>query len=403
MPAGESVPFHESLWRSSILHADLDAFYASVEILNNPELAGAPVIVGGTGSRGVVTSASYEARRYGVRSAMPVMRARRLCPGGVFVAPNFRSYIAKSKAVKAVFDSFSTAVEPISLDEAFLDVSRAHRMWPDPPTIAEALKDRVLSETGLVLSVGVAPNKFLAKLASRLAKPDGILVVRPEAVSELLRPLDVAYLWGVGEQTATVLRRLGLNTIGDVAATPEGYLERVLGAHGAQLFALAAGRDGREVVSNWEARSVGAEETFERDLAEQTEIAAALLKLADRVASRLRAQGISGQTVSLKVRLSDFSTFNRSRTVSFEIDSATGIYGVARELLSRFVGDRPGRGIRLLGVSISNLCRWPASHHLSFSQEPAWGTAELTLDHVRRRFGDDAIGFGALLGWAQTL
>jgi DNA polymerase-4 len=392
-----------STWASAILHADLDAFYASVEVLNNPRLRGTPVIVGGTGSRGVVTSASYEARRYGVRSAMPVMRARRLCPSGVFVAPNFPAYISKSRAVKAVFDSFSTAVEPISLDEAFLDMRRARRIWPDPPTIAEALKDRVLRETGLVVSVGVAPNKFLAKLASRLAKPDGILVVDPEKISEFLRPLDVAYLWGVGEHTEAVLRRLGLTTIGDVATAPEGYLERILGAHGAHLAALAAGRDGREVIPNWEAKSVGAEATFERDLTEQTETSAALLALADRVASRLRAQGISGQTVNLKVRLNDFSTFSRSRTLGFEIDSATGIYGVARAMLSRFASDRPGRSIRLLGVSMSSLCRWPASHQLAFSQEPGWGAAELTLDAVRRRFGDDAIGFGALLARTDTL
>jgi DNA polymerase-4 len=396
--AGDRIPAGETpAWSSPILHADLDAFYASVETLNNPRLRGAPVIVGGLGSRGVVTSASYEARRYGVRAAMPVARARRLCPAGVFVQPNFPAYIERSHRVKEVFDSFSTVVEPLSLDEAFLDVRRAHRIWPNPPTIAEALKDRVLTETGLILSVGVAPNKFLAKLASRLAKPDGVVVVDPRKVTEFLAPLEVGCLWGVGEQTATVLGRLGLRTIGDVAAASPAYLERVLGAHGAHLSALAAGRDDGEVVANLEAKSVGAEETYGQDLTERAQISAALLKLADRVASRLRSQGTSGQTVSLKVRLGDFTTFSRSRTLKFEIDSATGIYGVAGELLARFLTERPGKSVWLLGISVSNLCRWPASQQLLPTEQPGWGAAELTLDAVRRRFGDDAIGFGALL------
>jgi DNA polymerase-4 len=250
-------------WSSPILHADLDAFYASVETLKDPSLRGKPVIVGGTSGRGVVTSASYEARRYGVRSAMPTARARRLCPNGIFVQPSFPAYIAKSKQVKEVFDAFSVAVEPLSLDEAFLDLGKAWRLWPDPATAAEALKDRVLRTTGLVLSVGVAPNKFLAKLASRMAKPDGVLVVHSDRVPEFLGPLPVGHLWGVGEQTAAVLERLGLRTIGDVAACPPPVLERALGSYGAGLARLASGRDDREVVADLVAKSVGAEETFQ--------------------------------------------------------------------------------------------------------------------------------------------
>lgn len=386
-------------WTSPILHADLDAFYASVEILNNPALEGLPVIVGGTSGRGVVTSASYEARRYGVRSAMPTMRARRLCPNGVFVAPNFPAYITKSKQVREVFDSFSMAVEPLSLDEAFLDIRRARRMWPDPATAAEALKDRVLRATGLVVSVGVAPNKFLAKLASRLAKPDGVLVVRAGAVQEFLAPLPVDHLWGVGEQTAAVLGRLGLKTVGDVAACPVATLERALGSHGHSLSQLASGRDEREVVPDQLVRSVGHEETFAADLTERTQILTAVLKLSDRVASRLRSQGISGQTITLKVRLSNFETFTRSRTLKHEIDSATGVYGVARELLERFLEDRPPSRsrVRLLGVSVGNLAQWPASHRIVFDRQPEWGAAELAVDRVRRRFGDGSVGFGALL------
>lgn len=386
-------------WTSPILHADLDAFYASVEVLNNPALRGLPVVVGGTSGRGVVTSASYEARRFGVRSAMPTARARRLCPGAVFVQPNFPAYLAMSRQVRGVFDSFSPLVEPLSLDEAFLDIRSARRLWPDPATAAEALKDRVLRSTGLVVSVGVAPNKSIAKIASRLAKPDGILVIAATEVEAFLGPLPVDQLWGVGEQTAAVLRRLGLQTIGDIAACSPRLLERALGLHGVQLARLAAGRDDRMVVTDQVAKSVGAEETFPADLQEPTQIQGALLKLSDRVASRLRAQGISGQTVNLKVRLPTFETFSRARTLPHEVDSATGIYGVAGELLERFLaGLNPGRRqIRLLGVSVSSLSQWPASDQMIFDRRPEWGAAELALDKVRRRFGETSLGFGALL------
>ena len=386
-------------WATPILHADLDAFYASVEVLNDPSLRGLPVVVGGTSGRGVVTSASYEARRFGVHSAMPTARARRLCPNGVFLPPNFPAYIARSKQVREVFDSFSLAVEPLALDEAFLDIRRARRLWPDPATAAEALKHRVLQATGLVVSVGVAPNKFLAKLASRLAKPDGVLVVHPDAVREFLDPLPVGHLWGVGEQTAVVLGRLGLRTIGDLAACPAPTLERALGSHGSSLAQLALGRDDRQVVPDLMVKSIGHEETFAADLTERTQILAALLKLSDRVASRLRSHGISGQTITCKLRLSGFETFTRSRTLKHEIDSATGVYGVARELLERFLDDRPPSRsrIRLLGVSVGNLSQWPASHQIVFDRQPEWGAAELAVDRVRQRFGDGAVGFGALL------
>lgn len=313
--------------------------------------------------------------------------------------PNFPAYIEKSRQVKEVFDSFSVAVEPLSLDEAFLDLAHARRIWIDPPTAAEALKDRVLKRTGLVVSVGVAPNKFLAKLASKLAKPNGIVVVDANSVPQFLAPLPVSHLWGVGEHTQAVLVRLGLHTVADVAAAPSGLLERTLGSMGAQLARLAAGCDDREVTPNLAAKSVGAEETYETDLVERTQMLGAILKLSDRVASRLRAQGVSGQTVSLKIRLPDFSTAHRSRSLKFEIDAATGIYAVARELLDRYFAERApsSRRVRLLGISVSNLCRWPASQQLAFASRPGWGAAESALDDVRRRFGDDSLGFGALM------
>lgn len=394
-----------SKWDSSVLHADLDAFYASVEVLRNPELKGKPVVVGGVSSRGVVTSASYEARKLGVRSAMPTSRARRICPGGIYLQPDFQAYIKKSKQVREVFDSFSHIVEPLSLDEAFLDITKAKRMWADPATLAEALKDRVLRSTGLVVSVGVGPNKFVAKLASKNAKPNGILVLRPDQVQHFLEPLAVDELWGVGDQTAAVLKRLGLKTVGDAARVPRTTLDKALGAVGAHISNLARGRDDRPVVPDAPRKSLGAEETFEQDMTDPAQVLRRVLKLSDRVAARLRAQGISGKTVTLKIRLSNFKTLTRSRTLAHEIDTSAGIFNVAKSLLeaeSRRAAV-PGARIRLVGISMSNLCEWPASEQLTLQRRPEWTKADRALDKVRFRFGEEAIGFGALLDWEDRL
>lgn len=392
------APDREQRWSSPILHADLDAFYASVEVLKDPALRNKPVIVGGTSGRGVVTSASYEARKFGVRSAMPTSRARRLCPHAVFIQPDFKEYLAKSHEVREVFTSFSPVIEPLSLDEAFIDVSGTRRMWSDPPTVAEALRDRVLRSTGLVISVGVAPNKFLAKLASKKAKPDGVVVVRKDEIQRFLAPLSVGDLWGVGEQTTAVLERLGLRTIGDIAGVPRQTLERALGTVGAHIFDLAQGYDDRPVVPDAPQRSVGAEETFEQDLVDETQFLQALLKLADRVSSRLRGQGISGHTVTLKIRTSNFATVTRSRTVASELDGATSIYSIARQLLGGFLDSAPGRKrIRLLGISISKIAEWPASEQLRIDRAPRWADADKALDRVRSRFGEGSMGFGSLI------
>ncbi len=250
----------------------------------------------------------------------------------------------------------------------------------------------------MVVSVGVAPNKFLAKVASKHAKPDGVLVVEGSRVQEFLRPLPVGDIWGVGVETQAVLQRLGLPTIGDVAAVPKAALERVLGALGAHIADLAVGRDERPVMPHVPVKSVGAEETFHYDLVERTQILRALLKLSDRVAARLRAQGVSGKTTTLKVRLANFSTFTRSRTLKYENDGVTSIFGVARELLEGFLKGQDGdKKVRLLGVSVSTLSQWPAGEQLTFGKCPEWAAADRVLDEVRRRFGDDAVGFGALL------
>lgn len=387
-------------WSTPILHADLDAFYASVEVLRDPTLEGKPVIVGGTSNRGVVTSASYEARAYGVRSAMPTARARRLCPDGIFIQPDFEAYTEKSKEVRAVFDEFSPTVEPLSLDEAFLDISGAGRLWGEPEDLGSALREEVREGTGLRVSVGLAPNKFLAKLASVRAKPDGLMVVEPSEVNSFLYPLRLEHLWGVGVETAQMLTRLGLRTVGDVASIPRATLERALGPlQGGQVARLARGEDDRAVTADARRKSVGAEETFEHDLTDQKSWSQAILTLADRVSSRLRADGISGRTITLKVRFSSFTTITRSQTLAHEFDGAMVIYRVALALLSRALGGaEPGRKrVRLLGISVTHLRNWPPSVQLSLEDPPGWEDAEVALDSVRRRFGRQALKFGTLL------
>lgn len=383
-------------WSTPILHADIDAFYASVEVLRDPSLKGKPVIVGGTSSRGVVTSASYEARLFGVTSAMPTSRARRLCPHGIFIQPDFDAYGVYSQRVREVFDSFSPRVEPLSLDEAFLDLGAARRMWRDPASIAGALRSRVRQQTGLVVSVGVAANKFLAKLASSKAKPDGFMLIRPCDVASFLHSLPVSDLWGVGEQTASSLERLGLRTIGHVASVPAATLVHALGSLGEHIARLAAGDDDRRVIPDAPRKSLGAEETFERDLMDQQEILIALLALSDRVASRMRAKGISGQTVTLKIRYANFTTVTRSRTLRNETDGALEIYQVARSLLPQEVIAGRKR-VRLLGLSMSSLKDWPASEQLAFEPQPRWEYVDRALDGVRTRFGEASLRYGSLL------
>lgn len=381
-------------WATPILHADLDAFYASVEVLRDPSLRGKPVIVGGTSHRGVVTSASYEARSFGVTSAMPTSRARRLCPDAIFIQPDFDSYTDYARRVRRVFNSFSPLVEPLSLDEAFIDLGSAGRLWRSPISAAQALRSKVMHDTGLKVSVGAAENKFLAKLASGKAKPDGLLVIEPDLSLSFLHSLPVGDLWGVGEQTAEALVKLGLLTIGDIASIPASTLERALGSAGRHIAQLASGQDDRRVVPDVPRKSLGAEETFQHDLVDEDQIHYALLALSDRVASRLRDQGISGHTVTLKIRFTNFSTITRSRTLPDEVDSTTSIYQVVRMLGAAAVGRKR---VRLLGVSVSNLKEWPAAEQLRLEAVPGWRDADRALDQIRLRFGNDALTFGSLL------
>jgi DNA polymerase-4 len=376
-----------------ILHVDMDAFYASVEVRDRPELAGRPVVVGATGSRGVVLSASYPARAFGVRSAMPVTRARRLCPQAIFLAPRHHVYAQVSREIMALFREVTPDVEPLSLDEAFLDVAGAVRRLGPPARIAGLIRESVREQQGLTCSVGVATSKFVAKLGSALSKPDGVCVVPADQVLQFLHPLPVAALWGVGEQTGRVLARLGLRTVGDVARTPLAVLQRELGsAAGSQLAALASGKDERPVVAGAPDKSVGAEHTFPADVDDPEVIRRELLRLSGRVARSLRVGGYRARTVVVKLRLASFVTITRSRTLPEPTDLARTIYATACALYA--ASGLAGRArLRLAGVRAAGLV--PASQaaaQLAFG-EPAdrWRGAEQAVDRITGRFGPDTI------------
>jgi DNA polymerase-4 len=384
----------------AILHVDLDAFYASVEQLDDPQLRGRPVIVGGLGPRGVVAASSYEAREWGVHSAMPMGRARRACPDGVFLAPRFERYEAASREVMAILRSYTPLVEPLSLDEAFLDVRGARRLHGTGPGIAAAIKAQVRQDTGLTASVGVATTKFLAKIASDLSKPDGLLVVDVGAELEFLHPLAVERLWGVGPATRRKLSRFGVKTIGDLAGLPEGTLTRAVGdAHGRHLHALAWNRDDRAVETERRPKSVGHEETFPSDVLDRSVLEREILKFADRVASRLRKSGLVGRTVQLKVRYGDFRTITRSRTIAEPTDLASDLARTGTELLRAV---ELGAGIRLLGLSMQQLSEAEAvqeAFSLGDAESPTGseaarrqrGELERSVDRVRARYGEDAV------------
>lgn len=381
---------------ATFLHVDLDAFFASVEQLADPALRGRPVVVGGLGSRGVVAAASYEARRYGIHSAMPMARARRACPDAVFRAPRLDAYQSASRAVMGILRSVTPLVEPVSLDEAFLDVAPVGRLHGGGPDVAASIRDRVRRETGLTASVGVATTKLVAKLASDLAKPDGLLVVEPGTELEVLHPLPVERLWGVGPATRRRLARFGVRTVGDLAALPEATLVGALGPSlGRHLHALAWNRDDRGVEPERDVRSIGHEETFPVDVADPAVLAAEAGRLADLVAGRLRAAGRAGRTVQLKVRFGDFRTITRSSTLPEPTDLAVEVARTARRLLDA-VDVR--QGVRLLGVTVQQLAEPAAVQgRLDLGGDPGeaaqrWGAVERAVDAVRDRFGVDAVG-----------
>jgi DNA polymerase-4 len=378
-----------------ILHVDLDAFYASVEVLKDPSLAGKPVVVGSPGPRGVVMSASYEARARGLHSAMPSLRARRVCPEAVFVPPDFDAYRAYSNRFREVLMSITPLVEPLSLDEAFLDVGGATLLFGTPLEMAGRIRATVQSELLLTASVGVAANKFLAKLASTRAKPDGVIHVKDGEAVEFLHPLPVGALWGIGQKTGETLARLGVRTVGELARTPYAILERSLGEASARgLTDLAWGRDERTVVPFEAPKSVSHEETYPKDLDDPDEILREILSLSHRVAARLRADGYRARTVTLKLRLPSFSTLTRSRTLPRATDVGADVFHVARDLFLRLPEGR--RRFRLIGVGASGLM--PAgAEQIALVREGRWGQAEQALDRIERRFGQGSALPAALL------
>lgn len=380
-----------------ILHVDMDSFFVSVEVRRRPELRGRPVVVGGLGPRGVVSSASYEARAYGVRSAMPIARARALCPGAVFLPPDFDAYSAASRQVMEIFRDVTPLVEPLSLDEAFLDVSGAVRRLGRPARVAALIRRRAASELELPCSVGVASTKFVAKLGSSLAKPDGMVVVPAGLVQEFLHPLPVEALWGVGDRAAESLRRLGLTTVGAVAAASPGLLRSAVGtAAAAHLSALAAGRDPRAVDPAAVEKSVSAEVTFDVDVTGPGPVRRALLGLSGRAAARLRATGQVGRTVAIKVRFANFRTISRSRTLATPTDSTREVFGTAWSLYRRLAPTEP---IRLVGVRVEGLA--PSGDHprqpTLGERERGWRDAEAVADAVAARYGPDALRPASLL------
>lgn len=397
----------------TILHVDMDAFYASVEQRRRPELRGRPVIVGGSGRRGVVAAASYEARAFGVRSAMPSMRARTLCPHAVFVPGDHEHYAAVSARVMAVFRELTPLVEPLSLDEAFLDVSGGRRLHGDGPAIAAEIRRRVLDREGLTCSVGVAPNKFLAKLATEQAKPSasvrgpvpgsGVAVVRPGDERAFLRPLPVEALWGVGPRTLEKLHGIGVRTVGQLERLPLTVLTRAVGeAHGRHLHQLAHAVDDRPVEPDQRPKSISHEETFAQDLDDHGAVRVELVRMADAVARRARHEGVAGRTVTIKVRFGDFRTITRSTTLPRPVDTGPAVVRAAGALLDAV---DVAAGVRLFGVGLANLVEG-APHQLSLDELPApagqstdppapdgtaWTAVTEAVDAVRARFGDDAV------------
>lgn len=388
---------------SPILHVDMDAFFAEVELLERPELRGRPVVVGGE-RRGVVLSATYEARAQGVHAAMSMTQARALCPSAVVLPPRHGRYREVSTAVMAILDSVTPVVEPVSIDEAFLDVSGARRRLGSPVEIGSALRRRIHAELGVPASVGVASSKLVAKLASSHAKPDGLLLVPRQASVDFLHSLPVGALWGVGERTADRLRSRGIRTVDELAHVPVESLERLLGpASGRRLHDLSWGRDLRPVEPARPERSVGTEQTFMTDVADRAVLRAVLLEQADRVAARLRRGGVFARTVALKLRRADFSTFTRSLTLEAPTDTAHDLFAAARRLLAGV--EVPVGGFRLVGLRAEALVDSSgAVVQASFDDPvgPGPREAEQAVDRVRERYGREALGRGSFVRGPAT-
>ncbi|GAA3626686.1 DNA polymerase IV [Microbacterium awajiense] len=385
---------------AGILHVDMDAFYASVAQLDDPSLRGKPIIVGAPEGRSVVSSASYEARRFGVRSAMPVGQALRLCPSAIVVAPEFGRFLEESAKVMALFRDVTPLVEPLSIDEAFLDVRGAGRLWGSPGRIARDLRRRVRDETGLTCSIGAAATKHVAKMASTISKPDGLLIVAASDTEAFLAPRPVRALWGIGPKAAESLEARGIRTVADVRETPRPVLDRALGpAMGDRIWHLARGIDEREVHTQRVEKSVGHEETFHTDIAAPEILRAELRRLADRVGARLRAHGWEASTVAIKVRFADFATITRSQTLAEPTAVSQRVGDAALDLFDALDLRMP---VRLVGVRAENLRPAGSSVTALWDDDAEWRQVDSAVDGAAARFGAGAVTRAALIGRSRA-
>lgn len=375
-----------------IIHVDMDAFYASIEQRDNPEYRGKPLIIGGKSRRGVVSTASYEARKYGIHSAMPITKAYQLCPQAIFLSPNIPKYKKTSQEIMQIFHNFTPLVEPLSLDEAFLDVTNSQRLFGSPQEIARKIKEKIKDTLGLTCSIGIAENKFLAKMASDMRKPDGIFIIKKEETAEKIWPLPVQKLWGVGPKIAEVLAQINIKTIGELAQCEEDLLFRKLGAGGRDLHKLARGIDERPVEAYREPKSIGQEITFAKDTNNQEELVKCLLDLSSQVGRRLRKSGYQGKTISLKIRFNNFKTLNRSHTLNFYTDRDNDIYAECFKLFkNNYIS---GTLLRLLGVTVSNLIKTEENNQqLAFFTDKQVKDKHLykILDNINSKYGQGTI------------
>jgi len=380
-----------------ILHVDMDAFYASIEIRDRPELENKPVIVGGSPTgRGVVAAASYKAREYGIHSAMPAARAKRLCPDAVFLPSRIDYYAQISEQIHAIFKRYTPLVEPLSLDEAFLDVAKSETLFGGAEAIGRRIKDEIRNETGLTASVGIAPNKFVAKVASDIGKPDGFVVVRKEGIREFLDPLPVRRLWGVGKVTGRVLEEKGIRTIRQVRDLPAEMMHALLGKWGDHLWELAQGIDPRPVIPDHEAKSISREETFETDLKDFDALRRHLVEMVEEVAGRLRRHDHRARTVEIKIRFPDFKTITRSKTLPEATDLTEDLIRTATTLLEKHLPQRHA-GVRLLGMGVNHLEPGEPAQGELFADKRTERQSRLDAvsDRIRDKFGDAALKRGA--------
>ena len=375
---------------ATILHVDMDAFYASVAEKDNPKLKGKAVIVG-AGRRGVVSAANYEARKFGIRAAMPVYKAKALAPHAIFISPDMARYEEVSRSVMSIFHDITPLVEPISLDEAFLDVTGARRLLGDGQTIAKLIRARVEQKEGITCSVGIAHNKFIAKIASNQCKPNGLLEIDPERVLEFLHPLAAKEIWGVGPKTNEQLAKMGLQTVGDIANTPRSTLIRVLGqASGSSLYELAWGRDYRDVEIEHIEKSISSSETFDQDLDSREEILKEFLRLTERSVERMREKGFAAGTISIKVRFTDFKTISRSKTVDLPITGTQEIFEVVKNLYLAL--NLENVLIRLVGVSLDSLVEDEEINQMVLGQRTSgWQQADKAVDRIKNKFGSASL------------